>query len=122
MRLSGLALTAAVASPVWARSTAVVRQILLTMSAGKGKAKHKTDRGKRELEVEVEKVTVPVGTLLTVTYNSVTIGTMKVALVLGVRKAKLSLSTERGQSVPVLVAGDVVAVLNGSTTIGTGTF
>lgn len=98
------------------------RQIALTVSPGTGKAKYKDDRGQREFELELEGISVAAGTVLTVTVNNVSIGTMKVVRVLGKNRASLSLSTKLRQVVPVIVAGSKVKVLNGSAVVATGTF
>jgi hypothetical protein len=74
--------------------------------------------GKRELEVEAEDVNA-VGATLTYFLNGVSIGQMTVGADF---KAKLQLSTEAGQTVPVVTNGNTVTVRNGATMILSGVF
>ncbi len=74
--------------------------------------------GKRELEVEAEDVNA-VGATLTYFLNGTSIGQMTVGADF---KAKLKLSTEAGQTVPTVNAGNTVQVKNGATVILSGTF
>jgi hypothetical protein len=111
-----------VAASAQAKVTATIRQIALTISPGKGKAKYKEDRGKREFEVELEGTNVPVRTVLTVNVGNTAVGTMTVVRVAGKNRAKLERSTKLGHSVPTIVPGSTVTVLNGATTVANGTF
>ena len=73
----------------------------------------------RRLTTNVFDVNLPEGTQLTVCLNTDNIGT----LTLGHHhEGSLTLSTEHGDTVPTVVAGDTLTVKNGETAILTGTF
>ena len=72
--------------------------------------------GNRELEIEIEDVNLPNGTVLNFFVDGNSVGQMPVNL----RKAKLKLSTEDGQTVPVTNDGSTVQVRNGATVLVAG--
>ena len=83
-------------------------RIGLAGPGGTGSAKYRNRGGVREFQVEAEKLIVPAGTLLRVTVNGQNAGLMTVTTL---RTARLNLSTQIGQAVPVIAAGSVVAVV-----------
>ena len=72
--------------------------------------------GNRELEIEIEDVNLPNGTVLNFFVDGNSVGQMPVNL----QKAKLKLSTEDGQTVPVTNDGSTVQVRNGATVLVAG--
>ena len=91
---------------------------------GKGKATYASNAGgsEKELEIELERIGLPVGTVLTATIAGVSVGTLTVFTEQGTTKAKLKLKSKSGQSVPTVIAGDVINILNATETAATGTF
>ena len=91
---------------------------------GKGKATYASNAGgsEKELEIELERIGLPVGTVLTATIAGVTVGTLTVFTERGTTKAKLKLKSQSGQTVPTVIAGDVINILNATETAATGTF
>ncbi len=91
---------------------------------GKGKAKYQANAGatQKELEIELEKIKLPVGTVLSVTIAGVAVGSMTVFIEKKSTKAKLTLRTSLGQTVPTVIHGNIITILNGVDQIGSGTF
>lgn len=91
---------------------------------GKGKATYASNAGgsEKELEIELERIGLPVGTVLTATIAGVSVGTLTVFTEQGTTKAKLKLKSKSGQTVPTVIAGDVINILNATETAATGTF
>ena len=91
---------------------------------GKGKATYASNAGgsEKELEIELERIGLPVGTVLTATIAGVSVGTLTVFTEKGATKAKLKLKSKSGQTVPTVIAGDVINILNATETAATGTF
>ena len=91
---------------------------------GKGKATYASNAGgsEKELEIELERIGLPVGTVLTATIAGVSVGTLTVFTEKGTTKAKLKLKSKSGQTVPTVIAGDVINILNATETAATGTF
>ena len=91
---------------------------------GKGKAKYQANAGatQKELEIELEKIRLPVGTVLSVTIAGVAVGSMTVFIEKKSTKAKLKLKTSLGQTVPTVIHGNIITILNGVDQIGSGTF
>ncbi|MEY4916643.1 MAG: hypothetical protein RL616_556 [Verrucomicrobiota bacterium] len=91
----------------------VIVKISLVATPGsintKGTAKLKIKAAQQEFEVEAQVSKKLVGTVLGVTVGDTVIGTMTVN---ALGKAKLSLSTEAGQSVPAIAVGTLVGVVN----------
>ena len=93
-------------------------------SAAEGNADFRSDsRGRMRLNVEVEHVSLPAGTMLTVslTHAGVTspIGSIKLS---ALGAGELELNSQDGDTVPVVQAGDTITVSNGGTTILVGVF
>ncbi len=91
---------------------------------GKGKAKYQANAGatQKELEIELEKIRLPVGTVLSVTIAGVAVGSMTVFIEKKSTKAKLKLKTSLGQTVPTVIHGNIITILNGVDQVGNGTF
>ena len=91
---------------------------------GKGKAKYQANAGatQKELEIELEKIRLPVGTVLSVTIAGVAVGSMTVFIEKKSTKAKLKLKTSLGQTVPTVIHGNILTILNGVDQVGNGTF
>ncbi len=91
---------------------------------GKGKATYASNASgsEKELEIELERIGLPVGTVLTATITGVTVGTLTVFVEKGTTKAKLKLKSKSGQTVPTVIAGDVINILNATETAAMGTF
>ena len=91
---------------------------------GKGKAKYQANAGatQKELEIELEKIKLPVGTVLSVTIAGVAVGSMTVFIEKKSTKAKLKLKTSLGQTVPTVIHGNIITILNGVDQVGNGTF
>ena len=91
---------------------------------GKGKAKYQANAGatQKELEIELEKIRLPVGTVLSVTIAGVAVGSMTVFIERRSTKAKLKLKTSLGQTVPTVIHGNIITILNGVDQVGNGTF
>jgi len=91
----------------------VITKITLTAAPGiasvKGTAKLKVKATQQEFEVEVQVPKKLAGAVLGVTVGDAVVGTMTVN---ALGKAKLSLSTEAGQTVPVIAPGTLIGVLD----------
>ena len=107
--LIGVTIAAGAAS---AKSTTVIHRTALQGSpafgAVNGEAKWKSKGGERELEIQIEDAAALKGTRLTVKIGAATIGKMTVG---DLGRARLTRSTEAGQSVPANVVGKRVRVL-----------
>ena len=73
-----------------------------------GSSEYRVDaaRNRRSFRVEANKVSLPDGTVLTVSVNGVPVGAITLLLGAG----RLDFATERGDSVPTMAAGAVVTV------------
>jgi hypothetical protein len=116
--------TAVVAAPAQARGGGTTITAALHGSAGfpnaTGSAKFKKDGAKREFEAQVEHVRSLAGKRVTVFVHGTRVGTMMVG---GLGKAHLNRSTELGQSVPQVSAGNRVNVRTaGGALVATGKF
>ena len=116
--------TAVVAAPAEARGGGTTITAALHGSAGfpnaTGSAKFKKDGAKREFEAQVEHVRSLAGKRVTVFVHGTRVGTMMVG---GLGKAHLNRSTELGQSVPQVSAGNRVNVRTaGGALVATGKF
>ena len=86
----------------------------------KSTAKYRDRGGVREFEVQVENIKALAGSTVNVFVNGTKVGSSKVSA-LGL--ARLSRSTERGQTVPVIRSGSLVQVRTaGGTLIVSGRF
>jgi hypothetical protein len=83
-------------------------RIALAGPGGKGSARFRNRGGVREFQVETENLRVPAGTILRVAVNGQLVGAMTVS---PLHRARLNLSTQLGQAVPVIGAGSMVSVL-----------
>ena len=96
----------------------------IRLAAGKsfahatGSAQYQAQPGQRELQIELHHLGSLAGHSLLLQVNGATVGSMKVSP-RGI--AELTLNTERGQSVPVIVHGSTVTTRAG-VVIATGTF
>jgi hypothetical protein len=96
----------------------------IPLSAGKGfaratgSAQYQAQPGQRELQIELDHLGFLSGRTLVVQVNGATVGSMKVSQ-RGI--AQLTLNTERGQRVPVVVHGSTVTT-KGAAVIASGTF
>jgi len=91
---------------------------------GEAEFRNNPARLRSSLEVEVENVNLPAGTVLTVTLTqgtaaAVTLGTITLN---AEGEGELELSSQDGAVIPVIVAGNVITVLNGTTNVVIGTF
>ena len=116
--------TAVVAAPAQARGGGTTITAALHGSAGfpnaTGSAKFKKDGAKREFEAQVEHVRSLAGKRVTVFVHGTRVGTIMVG---GLGKAHLNRSTELGQSVPQVSAGNRVNVRTaGGALVATGKF
>ena len=85
-----------------------------------GKAKYKVDGSTREFQVEIEDAKVLAGKVLGVYSNSTLVGRMRVS---ALGTARLTRSTERGQTVPFISSGTVIRVRTGTgALVVSGTF
>lgn len=84
-----------------------------------GKANFRiTDNHGKRLKVQVEDVNLPDGTMLNVSAcGSSTVG----VIALDDKEGKIDLREKKGASVPNCVSGNIVEVMNGTTTILSGT-
>jgi hypothetical protein len=113
---------AVVAAPAEARGTTITAALhgSASFSNATGSAKFKKDGTKREFEAQVEHVRSLAGKRLTVFVHGTKVGTMRVG---NLGRAQLNRSTELGQSVPKVSAGNRVNVRTaGGTLVATGKF
>ncbi len=91
----------------------VITKITLTAAPGianvKGTAKLKVKAAEQEFEVEAQVSRKLAGAVLGVTVGDTVVGTMTVN---ALGKAKFSLNTEAGQTVPAIAPGTLVGVVN----------
>jgi hypothetical protein len=101
--------TAVVAAPAQARGTTITAALhgSAAFPNATGSAKFKKDGAKREFEAEVEHVRSLAGKRLTVFVHGTRVGRMTVG---NLGRAHLTRSTELGQSVPQVSAGNRVNV------------
>ena len=101
--------TAVVAAPAQARGTTITATLhgAAAFPNATGSAKFKKDGANREFEAQVEHVRSLAGKRLTVFVHGTKVGRM---LVGGLGKAHLNRSTELGQAVPQVAAGNRVNV------------
>lgn len=101
--------TAVVAAPAQARGTTITATLhgSAAFPNATGSAKFKRDGAKREFEAQVEHVRSLAGKRLTVFVHGTKVGTMMVG---NLGRAHLSRSTELGQRVPRVSAGNRVNV------------
>ena len=101
--------TAVVAAPAQARGTTITATLhgAAAFPNATGSAKFKKDGANREFEAQVEHVRSLAGKRLTVFVHGTRVGTMMVG---GLGKAHLNRSTELGQPVPQVAAGNRVNV------------
>jgi len=114
--------TAVVAAPAEARGTTITATLhgATAFPNATGSAQFKRDGAKREFEAEVEHVRSLAGKRLTVFVHGTRVGRM---LVGGLGRAHLSRSTELGQTVPSVSAGNRVNVRTAAgTLVATGKF
>lgn len=74
-----------------------------------GEAKFKIKGNERELEIEVERLNLPANTTLSVFVDNVKIGDL---ILSSTMETKLELESEHGQTVPNVITGSTVAVVN----------
>ena len=113
---------AVVAAPAEARGTTITAALHGSASFpnATGSAKFTKDGTKREFEAQVEHVRSLAGKRLTVFVHGTKVGTMRVG---NLGRAHLSRSTELGQSVPQVSAGNRVNVRTAcGTLVATGKF
>lgn len=119
-----LTMTAALLAPVTAEAADLRLRTRLTGPAiagvtPHGVAKYRERGAKRKFATEVQDVNLPDGTVLHVRVNSTEVGTLTLSL----QRGQLELRTRDGDTVPVIVKGDVVTVVDaGNITIVSGTF
>ncbi|MDQ6788305.1 MAG: FG-GAP-like repeat-containing protein [Acidobacteriota bacterium] len=87
------------------------------LPSGFGKFEQKAT--KQELEVYVRQVNLPIGTVLSVFVDNVSVGQMTVR---SGGEAELELENEHGQAVPNVVAGSTLQIKNGGNVILSGVF
>src|SRR5689334_15890799 len=87
----------------------------------KGVAEHRANAdGSRRFKVEVEDVNLPAGTVLNVSVNGTSIGSLTLS---SFHQGELELETEHGQTIPTIGAGTTVVVsTQAGATIVSGTF
>lgn len=122
--LVALMAIAVAADLVNAKSTAVIHRTTLKGSSAfpsvNGIAKWKSKGGERELEVQIEDAAKLKGMRLTVKIGGNTVGKMTVG---NLGRARLTRSTEAGQSVPASILGKAVRVLTAhGNLVARGTF
>ena len=94
-------------------------RILLTGTGGSGSARSRTGNDRLELDVEAEHLKVADGTVLTVMVDGAAAGTMTV----NSRSAELELRSDHRQTVPTIMTGSVVTVVDAAgNVLMTGTF
>lgn len=74
-----------------------------------GEAKFKVKGNERELEVEVERLNLPVNTALSVFVDNVKVGDLVLSSTM---ETRLELESEHGQTVPNVITGSTVTVVN----------
>ena len=115
--------TAAVAAPAAQAKGTVITAALpggTALPNATGSAKFKKDGTKREFEAQVEHVRSLAGKRLTVFVHGTRVGTMRVG---NLGRAQLNRSTELGQAVPRVSAGNRVNVRTAAgTLVATGKF
>jgi hypothetical protein len=84
-----------------------------------GFAQYELHSSRTEIEVQVYQVNLPIGTALTVSINNAAVG--QIVLESG-GQGRLRLRSDRGQNVPVVIAGTTITVQNAGATILSGTF
>ena len=85
-----------------------------------GEAKFRVKGNDRELEVEVERLNVPANTMLNVFIDNVKVGDLVVSPTM---ETELKLESEHGQTVPNVITGSTVTVVNSqSQTVLSGVF
>ena len=84
-----------------------------------GNADFRSETGRTRLQVEVEHVNLPAGTVLTVTIQTVQVGTITLS---ATGFGELELDSQHGDTVPAVNSGDVISVSNGTAAILTGIF
>jgi hypothetical protein len=95
-------------------------RILLTGTGGSGSARSRTGNDRLELDVEAEHLKVAAGTMLTVNVDGKAAGTMTVT---GSGSAELELRSDHRQTVPTIMTGSVVTVVDAAgNVLMTGTF
>jgi hypothetical protein len=95
-------------------------RILLSGPGGSGSARSRTGNDRLELDVEAEHSKATAGTVLTVNVNGVAAGTMTVT---GSGSAELELRSDHRQTVPTIMTGSVVTVVDAAgSVLMTGTF
>ena len=77
----------------------------------KGSARSRVRTDRQELQVEVQVSNSLAGSVLGVTIGDTVVGTMTVD---ALGKAELELSTENGDSIPVIQAGSLIGVVTGT--------
>jgi hypothetical protein len=84
-----------------------------------GYAEFEIHSSRLELEVRVRQVTLPVGTALAVVVDNINVGNLFVE---SGGEGRLRLRTDRGETVPPVVAGSTISIRNGGATILSGVF
>lgn len=83
-------------------------RIRLSGSGGQGSVRFRDRGSERRLRVEADNLRVPKNTVLDVTVDGKVVGAMKVT---GERNARLELRSRGTQSVPMIAAGAILAVV-----------
>jgi hypothetical protein len=101
-----------------------VEKLIVLKGTGKGKARYRVDpSNKRNFMVEVENLKALKGQTLKVSVTSgpttTQVGTITIS---ALGAGKLELESQRGQSVPNILAGDKVSVSSDTTLVLSGTF
>lgn len=85
----------------------------------RGYAVYELHSSRTELEVRVRQVNLPAGTSLAALLNGNSVGNL---IMENGGEGRLRLRSDRGDNVPVVVAGDAFALRNGNATVLSGTF
>ena len=85
----------------------------------RGYAEYEVEGTDRKFEIRVRQVNLPIGTMLGVFVDNISVGNMNLQ---SDGEGRLELETDDGQTVPMVIPGSTVAVKNGNATILSGTF
>jgi hypothetical protein len=88
-----------------------------------GNADFRMDNGRTRLKVEVENVNLPAGTVLTVVVSHAGVATTAGTITLNnLGEDELELDSQHGDTVPTIVSGDMIMVMNSTAVILAGAF
>jgi hypothetical protein len=85
----------------------------------RGISEYEVHSNRTELETRVSRVNLPIGTSLSVTVNSTSVGSIVLA---SGGEGRLRLRSDRGDTVPVVAAGSTIQIKNGATLVLSGTY